>query len=443
MTKIKSTNHLVEDRRWACPGLFRMPLSADGGICRIKLDQGHVSATQLRALARLVKKYGDGLLEVTTRANVQIRGVFPENSSILSQHLIAAGFGPKVENGDDVRNIMINPTAGFDKYALRDIVPFAKQLSLYVQKNYQSLSPKFSFLIDGGEGCCVLDHKSDIWLSLCDGGDNFAFGLASCPTTKLSKIGAIGKVAFEHGHQLIYALIDLLIDRRKQAPHLQRMKHLVEECTIAQIIDELKKQNLDILPAFDFFRDELTSHYLGIHEAKQEKQYYIGAKPPLARMTPLMLNSLATTIDQYTTHQGLIFTPWQSIIFPNCSYQQAKEIRHILKTQDFIVCKDDVRGKIIACAGAPKCVRAQSNTLSDAKKLPDLLQDKNTNRIHITGCPKSCAATKTYPTTLLAKDNGIYDIYSTKEDSLDSGFGTLIGENLNIKQIAKLISSKD
>ncbi|UXM96215.1 precorrin-3B synthase [Bartonella sp. HY329] len=442
MTKTKSNNQNHDDRRWACPGLFRMPASADGGICRIKLEQGQVDATQLRALAKLVDGFGDGLLEVTTRANVQIRGVTADNSASLSQKLVMAGFGPKIKNGDDVRNIMVNPTAGFDPLALRDIRPFAQELSLYVQTHYQNLSPKFSFLIDGGESCAVLDHKSDIWLSLCDEGQNFAFGVASCPTTSTSRTQALGKIVFEQGHQLIYALIDLLFERQKYAPQLQRMKHLQEAISNEDIIAYLKSRQLDIYPADHFIRNSKTSHYLGIYASLKADHYYLGVKPPLARLTPLMLNLLANIVDEYTQGQGLIFTPWQSIIFANCSLKQANDINNILAEQGFIVDINDVRGKIIACAGAPKCAKALSNTLLDAENLASLLLPDDLDNVHLTGCPKSCAATKAYPTTFVAIDNGLYDIYSSALAPKEQGFGTLIGHKLNLKQAAKLINRK-
>lgn len=447
MTNNKINNTQPDDRRWACPGLFRMPMSGDGGICRIKLELGKINADQLRALAQLVNDYGDGQLEVTTRGNVQIRGVAEPDAHILSQKLIAAGFGPRVKNGDDVRNVMVNPTAGIDKFALSDITPFAEELSLHVQQHYQKLSPKFSFLIDGGESCAVLDHQSDIWLSLCDDGNNFVFGLASCPVTQLSSGTALGKVAYDQAHTLVYALLNLLLTKQKLAPNIQRMKHLVKIVNKDEIIDWLKSCAIHVQSADNFVRQTIETHYLGIHETNQKDRFYLGVKAPFARLSPIKLFLLAQTLDQYNENAELRFTPWQSIIFPNCSHEDAQFIKAVLARQDFIVSDHDTRAKILCCAGAPKCAKAKSNTLTDAASLAASLESCSIDKVHLTGCSKSCAATKAQSTTLVAKAQGIYDLYNkvqgvSSDHLADDRFGQLVGKNLNLGEVALILRKK-
>ena len=65
----------VQDRRFACPGLFRMPLANDGGICRIKLPLGRLTSEQIDGIADAAETFSRGYVELTTRANVQIRAV--------------------------------------------------------------------------------------------------------------------------------------------------------------------------------------------------------------------------------------------------------------------------------------------------------------------------------------------------------------------------------
>lgn len=64
----------------------------DGGICRIKLDGGSISADQADAVAEAAERFAGGAIEATNRANLQIRGI-GEQSAALIDSLLAAGLG--------------------------------------------------------------------------------------------------------------------------------------------------------------------------------------------------------------------------------------------------------------------------------------------------------------------------------------------------------------
>ena len=124
----------VEARRSACPGLFRMAKALDGGICRLKLTFGDLSAVQARCVADAAQRCGNGTIEITNRANLQIRGVRPDMEELLVAALLEAGLGPLNDRGDDVRNVMISPFVGFDR-TLPDVRPLALRVLTIVQTN--------------------------------------------------------------------------------------------------------------------------------------------------------------------------------------------------------------------------------------------------------------------------------------------------------------------
>lgn len=59
----------------ACPGLLRIVPALDGGICRIKLPGGLISAPQALAVADAAERFAGGVIEATNRGNLQIRGI--------------------------------------------------------------------------------------------------------------------------------------------------------------------------------------------------------------------------------------------------------------------------------------------------------------------------------------------------------------------------------
>ena len=109
---------------------------------------------------------------------------------------MAAGLGPSSAAGDDVRNLMLSPSAGIDRQMLIDTRPLAGQILATLQSDarFHDLSAKFAVQLDGGEALAMLEHPHDLWLSAVerDGEQRWAFGLAGCPTDVPAGCGVAG-----------------------------------------------------------------------------------------------------------------------------------------------------------------------------------------------------------------------------------------------------------
>jgi len=433
------------DRSWACPGFYRIAQSADGGICRIKLDSGRLTLQQMHGLAAAAEKYGNGSIELTTRANIQLRGIRENSRQQLIDILRNCGLGPLTKVGDDIRNIMVNPTAGFDRHGHAFILQFAGELSrrLQISPDYQTLSPKFSFYIDGGEACAILNHISDIWLSITEDGKSFAFGLASCPPVDDSTGAPFGLIPCTRGTDVITALLDCLLAAARQNSSIQRMKHLVREWGYERIITSLQQKIPDISPAGSFRRKSLSGRLdLGIHKTRFFDRYYLGIKPPLGRLTPQLLRHIADTAGQFSISRQLRITPWQSLIFPDCAYDEARNLAGIFRTMSLVVDTADPYAGILCCAGLPGCASALADVQADARKLACLLPEKGIYMpVHLAACPKSCTSTQARPVTLLAVQPGVYDIYY-RDGQLDSKSGRLAASKVTINDVAAILSAK-
>jgi sulfite reductase beta subunit-like hemoprotein len=112
----------------ACPGLLRIVQALDGGICRIKLNGGSISADQADAVAEAAEQFAGGAIEATNRANLQIRGIGQQSAALIDR-LLAAGLGPRTAAGDDVRNLMLSPAAGIDRQMRVDTRPWPNRSS--------------------------------------------------------------------------------------------------------------------------------------------------------------------------------------------------------------------------------------------------------------------------------------------------------------------------
>src|SRR5690606_22062180 len=59
----------------ACPGALQVHEAADGPLARVRLPGGLIRADQLRVLADCAATLGNGVIELTSRGNVQVRGL--------------------------------------------------------------------------------------------------------------------------------------------------------------------------------------------------------------------------------------------------------------------------------------------------------------------------------------------------------------------------------
>ncbi|MGF6130668.1 precorrin-3B synthase [Pseudomonas frederiksbergensis] len=418
----------------ACPGLLRIVQALDGGICRIKLNGGSISADQADAVANAAERYAGGVIEATNRANLQIRGIGREEAALIDS-LLAAGLGPRTAGGDDVRNLMLSPSAGIDRQMLLDTRPLAEQIltSLQSHERFQGLSAKFAVQLDGGEGLAMLEHHHDLWLSAVEqkGECLLAFGLAGCPTD-----AALGAVQLEHGHALVIAVLDMFLDLAR--PEQTRMRHLLAEYPLAGFVAQLAER----VPMLSIVSAPRTSGvlHIGAHPQHEPGRVYIGAVPTLGRLDPAMLRGAA----QLAREQGdgtLRFTPWQSLLLPNIHEDAAAEVIHSLENLGLRCCADDALAHVIACTGSAGCGKGLSDTKSDALQLAALLQRHGqVLNVHLSGCPRSCAAAHSAPVTLLAVSPDHYDLYF--RDAALPGFGALHARNLTIEAVAALLDAR-
>ena len=414
-------------RPTACPGLLRIVQAMDGGICRVKLDGGVITSTQARAVADVAQRYASAVIEATNRGNLQIRGVGPNHRALI-EPLLAAGLGPATAAGDDVRNLMLSPSAGIDPHMQIDTRDLARQILSSVQSipRLAELSAKFAVQLDGGEALAMLEHPHDLWLSAFDhAGQVFlAFGLAGCPAHD----PALGAVPVARGHELVMAVLTLFLDLAR--PEHTRMRHLLGEVPVERFIEQLAQRLSVPLTALPHWRRNApaTAMHIGTYPQHECGRVYIGAVPALGRLDAATLVGLAQLADTFAG--GVLrFTPWQSVLMPDVRREDAPYVTQQLQALGLLCDVREPLAQLIACTGASACAKGLADTKQDARQLATLLSQPHT--IHLTGCQRSCAAAHVAPVTLLAVAPGHYDLYLRAPEH--AGFGVLRERNLTIE----------
>ncbi|MHB1808250.1 MAG: precorrin-3B synthase [Solirubrobacteraceae bacterium] len=135
-----------------CPGVLALHEAPDGWLARVRLPGGRLSPSQLRALAD-VAGLGSDTVQLTARANLQVRGLQEGASEQLAVRLAAAGLLPSRAH-ERVRNVLASPLAGRHPAALAEVDELVAGLDreLCADVDLASLPRRFLFLVEDGSG---------------------------------------------------------------------------------------------------------------------------------------------------------------------------------------------------------------------------------------------------------------------------------------------------
>ncbi|MGY1437086.1 precorrin-3B synthase [Streptomyces reniochalinae] len=155
----------------ACPGALRLHHADDGALARVRVPGGVLDAAQAEALAAAALHLGDGALHLTSRGNLQLRGLEARSAEELGRLLEAARLLPSASH-ERVRNIVASPLSGLDGGGHRDVRSWLVELDrlLCASEEASELSGRFLFALDDGRGDVLALGADVTLLALGDGG---------------------------------------------------------------------------------------------------------------------------------------------------------------------------------------------------------------------------------------------------------------------------------
>lgn len=154
-----------------CPGALRPWPADDGLLVRLRLIGGALRSESLVALLDVAETFGDGHVHVTSRANLQVRGLPGSDGRLTSAALTAlvgTGLLPSLSH-ELVRNVMLSPQSGLAG-GRADLRSVAAQLDaiLCADPVLARLPGKFLCILDDGRGD-LLARSCDLGLVALDG----------------------------------------------------------------------------------------------------------------------------------------------------------------------------------------------------------------------------------------------------------------------------------
>jgi ferredoxin-nitrite reductase len=421
-----------------CPGLFSPTSAQDGVLSRIRVPGGSLKRMQCEAIAALSDQYGNGLLQVTNRANLQLRGLETKLPSDALRQLQAVALAAPIPELDGIRNIMSSPTAGIDPQALVDTRPLVREWNRTIMNrpDFAVLSPKFSVCFSGGEGVAVGDRPNDIALIATKGEGQIQFRLHLSTGERGEAPQDVG-VSVKKGEAiaLLTALAEVYRDYiLQQSSHRKppRLRMLLKDWGVERYLKTVSQQ-------IDFPLNTETEHWhrlnaipyahLGIHPQRQAGLSYVGVSLPLGQLQPQQLRALANLSQQYGDG-SLRLTPWQTVIIPNVLTAQMTQVQQQIEVVGLQTSATHPSSAMVACSGTSGCSAAMADTQRHAQALMahlgrSLVLDRPIN-IHFSGCDKSCAQHQAGDITLVGVPVAEGEAYQIYVGSEGSKFGRLL-----------------
>lgn len=396
--------------RYKFHGLFFVTPAQESIMLRCRIAGGALSTYQFRGLAEIAADWGPGHVDLTTRANVQVREIMPENCPNILMKLADLGLTSQGAGADNIRNITATPTSGFDPDEILDVMPYARAMHHYILKNRDlyGLPRKFNISYDSGGRVSVCADTNDIGFYAVRVGENDQ-GIAPGVYFRMQLCGITGHKQFatdcgvlltpEETIPVAAALIRVFIENgdrtnRKKA----RLKYLVDDWGIPKTLDETQSKLAFPLRYFSLDACEpslpkVKHGHLGIHPQSDGK-HYIGVLTPVGRMSVAQMHALADIADQFGRGE-IRLTVWQNLIIPGVSEEKLQDAITAIHAAGLDHRNQTITGGLIACTGSRGCKFAAADTKGHAIALGEYLASKmildQPINIHFTGCQNSCA----------------------------------------------------
>jgi precorrin-3B synthase len=330
-------------------------MSGDGLVVRVRPFGGRLTASQAKGVAALALTHGNGVIDLSSRANLQIRGVSEDRYAGLIDGLSDLGLIDHTAQAEQRRNILVHPFWEEGDETQHLVKGLQEALS---QKGAPDLPGKFGFAVDTGSVPVLADASADIRIERDHAGglilaaDGFPKAMPVTLDTAIDLTIALARWFADAGGA-----------QKRMAALLQQQD-----------------------PPEGF----------GV---QRQGQVYKPSPGPVADgfLCALSLGQMhADTLASLSDVGGLRMTPWRMVLV---------EGAHAIPDIDgLIVDASDPLMRVVACVGAPQCGQGLAPTKSLASQLAPFVGKGNT--LHVSGCSKGCAHPRVADLAVVAGPKG-------------------------------------
>ncbi len=380
----------LRQRRGACPGLSAPMATGDGLLVRL-MPLGTIPLAAFSKLCTAARQHGNGVIEITARGSIQVRGINAASAPRFAATVAALGVA--AEDGIPIHSCALS---GLDPEEILDASPLAADLRRALAQTSLAarLAPKVSVAIDGGGGLGLDELAADVRLGAetINNGAAFRVGVGGDAARAMQ----LGVVATNGGVAAAMRLLEVIAQRGRDA----RARDILAAEGVApfrSVLTDLLIGNVS-LPAARRCGDAI-----GLHALRDGSLTY-GLGLAFGHSDAAALERL-TEAGGTAGAIGLRAAPGRVLMIVGLAPEMSSSFLAAAERLGFIVRADDARRHVVACAGAPICSSAHiaARDIAPAIAAPHL---GRSFAIHISGCAKGCAHPAPAALTIVGTPSG-------------------------------------
>ena len=370
-----------------CPDLYAPMEAGDGWLVRVKPPFSRLDASMAAGVAAAAARCGNGIIEITARANLQVRGLTKDSLNEFAQTMVALGVASTNHAFEAIRNVVVSPLLDDDPGIDSSTFLIATTLlnALQIDSKFYNLPGKFGFAVDGGGVLSLASPGAD--MNLRATGDDW---LITPNGSALSLVVAAPQAA---GAAMALANLCLEYGRTRMNPLLSRVS--LQDC--------LTKAGLDQL--------ELVTTPPPAPPLRPGPYSYGGARPGgllvaprFGQLTADDLTLLADLASRYG-NSSIRVTSARLLALTGLPTNAMTTVKTALCQVGMITEAHDPAYNITACPGSPHCQSGHKPARLDAAWLAGQWSWYLPG-LHISGCTKGCAHPGRSPLTLVGQAGG-------------------------------------
>ncbi|WP_137933262.1 precorrin-3B synthase [Mesorhizobium comanense] len=465
-------------RRGACPALSAPMQTGDGLLVRLNPVSGGLSPRLLIGIAQSALRHGNGIMEVTARGSLQIRGLTAESALLLATEVDALGIavrtGVPIETG---------PLAGIDPQEIADPRPLAERIRAAIEEVGLAarLGPKVSVIVEGG-GQLTLDAvTADVRLKAVRASNGIAWSVSVAGDGRTARpLATVGD----------HAATDIAVAALRMVAEKGRDAHArdLSERQFGSLAGWHSVAPPSVLPDISPTRGEIGNSADGAPPAKPEMRSALSAleisegrdensisplvgemsgrteggatervQPPIGAFdlntdaalgiafpygsmpADKIINLAQSALALGTSEIRL--APGRALLFLGQPAAATQPLQHTASTLGFITIPTDPRTRIAACPGTPACASGRIATRDIAEAVAAENAGILDFTLHISGCAKGCAHPGAAALTIVGGENGAGLVVNATAKALPAGYRPGYDAARGIGRVAAAIRS--
>ena len=396
------------DHRLKWLGIFFRPVTPGKFMLRLRMPSGVITSQQMNTLAEIVQRYGDdGSADITTRQNLQLRGIRLEDIPDIFKRMDAVGLTSMQSGMDNVRNLTASPVSGIDADELLDTRDIVQQVQDMITNSgngnpeFTNLPRKFNIAIEGGRDNSIHAEINDIAFVPAYREGELGFNVVVGGFFSAKRCAAAVPLdawvpANSQVVTLCRSILEVFRDNGARANRQKsRLMWLIDEWGMEKFRSEVELKFGQVLLSAAS-EDEMNwdkRDHLGVHAQKQDGFKYVGVHVPVGRLGAQDMFDLARMAEVYGQGE-LRLTVEQNVIIPYIAEANVDALLQEPLLEKFSISPAPLSRSLVSCTGAQFCnfalIETKQQAVAVAKDLEQDLEFSQPIRMHWTGCPNSC-----------------------------------------------------